>query len=40
MMTAAAGGSAKSLIVEPSWLQLIYQGQQDVADAGMGRILV
>ena len=36
---AAVGGSAQSLTVEPSWLGLVYQGQQDAADAVMGRIL-
>ena len=29
-----------SLIVEPSWLGLAYQGKQDAAYTGMGRILV
>ena len=25
--------------MEPNWLGLVYQGQQDAVDAGMGRIL-
>ena len=35
----APGQSAQSQIVEPSWLGLVYQGQQDTTDTGMGRIL-
>ena len=35
----AKEGLAQSLIVEPSWLGLVYQGQQDAADADMARIL-
>ena len=38
-LRTAAGGSAQSLIVEPSWLGLVSQGQQDAADAEIGRIL-
>ena len=37
--TTAAGGSVQSMIVEPSWLGLVYQGQQDASEAGMGRIV-
>ena len=37
--TVAAGASVQSLIIEPSWLGLVYQGQQDAANTGMGRIL-
>ena len=35
----AVGGSAYSLIKELSWLRLVYQRQNDTADAGMGRIM-
>ena len=38
-MRTIARGSAYSLLVELSMWGLVYQGQQDAADAGIGRIL-
>ena len=38
-LRTVAGGEAQSLIIEMSWLGLTYQGQQDAADIGRGRIL-
>ena len=35
----ADGGSVLSLIIEESWVGLVYQAQQDAGDASKGMIL-
>ena len=38
-MRTAAGELALFLIIEPSWLGLVYQGHEDASSAIMSRII-